>query len=103
MSFQNHPIKNHSITRLLDDLQPDWMNYLPGLEIFKRFNKFDGKPWFLNVTLSNAVRKQLSMNVFPIKRCGCFETEELALQELERIRLESSIFVVESYDITYIE
>jgi hypothetical protein len=62
------------ITRLLDDLQPEWKEFVPGIQIFKEFNRLQGKPWVLEVLMNDAS-----------KMLGCFATEEEAQAELTRI------------------
>ena len=62
------------IARLLDDLQPEWKEYIPGIQIYKEFNRLHGKPGVLEVLMNDAS-----------KMLGCFATESEARAELARI------------------
>jgi hypothetical protein len=75
--------KKMDIARLLDDLQPDWKEFIPGVLIFKEFNRLNGKPWVLEVLLNDAS-----------KLLGCFETEQQACGELDSIMRDNRMIVM---------
>jgi hypothetical protein len=74
------------IASLLDDLQPEWKEFIPGQRIYKEFCKLQGKPYVLEVHLNDAS-----------KMLGCFPTEELARTELERIRQNPAIVILRAF------
>ena len=80
------------IAKLLDDLQPEWKEFVPGLTIYKEFNRLNGKPWVVEVLLNDAS-----------KLLGCFETEQQARDELARVMADGRVIVmshkVENYSL----